>query len=158
MSLCCRIGRPIVSTVAATAYSTYAKAGTATPRSHFAKLGRNGSGAVTRMDDDVAIDELREAVEHLHSVSARFLEAVEVDERFNGEVVWQGAVKIFELTGTRRGQRGPTRGRFGVKARAGSSRPCSECLRSTGRGQSRPYGRAFWAGSKPSGTELASRN
>jgi len=26
-----------------------------------------------------------------------FVEAVEVDERFNGEVVWRGAVKVFEL-------------------------------------------------------------
>jgi hypothetical protein len=51
------------------------------------------------IDDDVSVDELREAVEHLHGVPARFLEAVEVDERFNGEVVWQGAVKVFELTG-----------------------------------------------------------
>jgi hypothetical protein len=51
------------------------------------------------MTDDVSIDELREAVEHLHGVPARFVEAVEVDERFHGEVVWQGAVKVFELTG-----------------------------------------------------------
>lgn len=29
---------------------------------------------------------------------ARFVEAVEIDERFNGEVVCQGAVKVFELT------------------------------------------------------------
>ena len=47
-------------------------------------------------DDDVSVDELREAVEHLHGVPAR---CVEVDERFNGEVAWQGAVKVFELTG-----------------------------------------------------------
>ncbi|MGO9835640.1 MAG: hypothetical protein ACLP1X_15650 [Polyangiaceae bacterium] len=51
------------------------------------------------MDDDVSVDELREAVEHLHGVPARFVETVEVDERFNGEVVWQGAVKVFALTG-----------------------------------------------------------
>jgi hypothetical protein len=49
------------------------------------------------MDDDVSIDELREAVEHMHGVPAHFVEAVEVDERFNGAVVWQGAVKIFAL-------------------------------------------------------------
>ena len=51
------------------------------------------------IDDDVSIEELQKAVEHLHGVPARFLEAVEVDERFKGEVVWQGAVKVFELTG-----------------------------------------------------------
>jgi hypothetical protein len=51
------------------------------------------------MDDDVSIDELREAVEHMHGVAARYVETVEVDERFNGEVVWQGAVKVFALAG-----------------------------------------------------------
>jgi len=35
----------------------------------------------------------------MHGVPARFIEAVEVDERFNGEVVRQGTVKVFELTG-----------------------------------------------------------
>ena len=50
-------------------------------------------------DDDVSIDELQKAVEHMHGVPARFIEAVEVDERFNGEIVWQGAVKVFALTG-----------------------------------------------------------
>jgi hypothetical protein len=51
------------------------------------------------MDDDVSIDELREVVEHIHGVPARFVEVVEVDERFQGQVVWQGAVKVFDLTG-----------------------------------------------------------
>jgi hypothetical protein len=51
------------------------------------------------LDDDVSIDELREAVEHMHGVPARFVEAVEVDERFKGDVLRQGAVKVFALTG-----------------------------------------------------------
>jgi hypothetical protein len=51
------------------------------------------------MNDDVSVDELREAVEHMHGVPASYVETVEVDERFNGEVVWQGAVKVFSLTG-----------------------------------------------------------
>lgn len=59
------------------------------------------------MDDDVSIDELREAVERMHGVPARFVEAVEVDERLNGEVVWQGAVKVFDLTGHSRNPRVP---------------------------------------------------
>ena len=50
------------------------------------------------MDDDVSIDELQKAVEYMHGVPARFIEAVEVDERFNGEVVWQGTVKVLALT------------------------------------------------------------
>jgi len=32
-------------------------------------------------------------------VPARFIEAVELNERFKGEVVWQGAVKVFALEG-----------------------------------------------------------
>ena len=51
------------------------------------------------MDDDVSTDELREWVEYLHGVPASFIEAVEVDERFDGKVVWQGAVKVFALKG-----------------------------------------------------------
>ncbi len=51
------------------------------------------------MDDDVSLDELREAVEYMHGVPATYVETVEVDERFKGEVVWQGAVKVFALTG-----------------------------------------------------------
>lgn len=51
------------------------------------------------MDDDVSIEELQKAVEHLHGVPAKFIEAVEVDERFDGEIVWQGIVKVFDVTG-----------------------------------------------------------
>jgi hypothetical protein len=51
------------------------------------------------MIDDVSITELQKAVEHMHGVPARFVEAVEVDERHEGKPVWQGAVKVFELTG-----------------------------------------------------------
>lgn len=51
------------------------------------------------VDDDVSIDELREAVEHMHGVPATFVEAVEVDERFQGAIVWQGTVKVFALAG-----------------------------------------------------------
>lgn len=49
------------------------------------------------MDDDVSIDELREAVEHMHGVPASYVESVEVDERFQGAIVWQGTVKVFAL-------------------------------------------------------------
>jgi hypothetical protein len=50
-----------------------------------------------RMDDDVSVDELREAVEHMHGVKATFLKAEEVDERFEGAPVWTGSVKVFTL-------------------------------------------------------------
>jgi hypothetical protein len=35
----------------------------------------------------------------MHGVPARYVETVEVDERFKGEIVWQGVVKVFALTG-----------------------------------------------------------
>lgn len=47
--------------------------------------------------DDVSIDELQKAIRHTHGCESLFLEAVEVHERFNGETVWQGAVKVFDL-------------------------------------------------------------
>jgi hypothetical protein len=50
-------------------------------------------------DTDVSIDELREAVEHMHGVPASYLETVEVEERFGGELVWHGFVKTFALAG-----------------------------------------------------------
>jgi hypothetical protein len=40
--------------------------------------------------DDVSIAELQKAIEHMHGVPARFVEAVEVDERHEGKPVWQG--------------------------------------------------------------------
>ena len=49
------------------------------------------------LDDDVSLDELREAVEHLHGAKASHVETVQVDERFQGQPVWQGAVKVFAL-------------------------------------------------------------
>ena len=49
------------------------------------------------VDDEVSIDELREAVEHMHGVPATFVESVDVDERFQGAIVWQGSVKVFAL-------------------------------------------------------------
>jgi hypothetical protein len=50
-------------------------------------------------DDEVSSDELQRHVEHLHECKARFVEAVEVHETHEGKTVWQGAVKIFDLTG-----------------------------------------------------------
>lgn len=51
------------------------------------------------MDDEVSIEELQAAVEHMHGVPASFVESVDVHETFNGETVWQGAVKVFAITG-----------------------------------------------------------
>jgi hypothetical protein len=49
--------------------------------------------------DDVTPDELAKHVEQLHGVPARFVEAVEVKETHEGAIVWEGAVKVFDLAG-----------------------------------------------------------
>jgi hypothetical protein len=51
------------------------------------------------MVDDVSTDELAMHVERLHRAPAKYLESVEVKETFEGQTVWQGAVKVFALTG-----------------------------------------------------------
>ncbi len=50
--------------------------------------------ALLPVTDDVSIEELQKAVEHMHGVPARFVESVEVDERHHRKRVWQGAVKV----------------------------------------------------------------
>ncbi len=35
----------------------------------------------------------------MHGVPARFVEAVEVKEMHEGQTVWEGAVKVFDLVG-----------------------------------------------------------
>jgi hypothetical protein len=63
------------------------------------RVRRRGVDVPSSMTDDVSTAELQKAVEHMHGVPARFVESVEVDERHEGKPVWQGAVKVFELTG-----------------------------------------------------------
>jgi hypothetical protein len=75
------------------------------------------------MGDDVSIDELREAVEHMHGVRECFVEAVEAEERFQGDVVSQGAVKVFDLTEHPSGAK-RTYGQLRASFRTGVARPC----------------------------------
>jgi hypothetical protein len=50
--------------------------------------------------DDVSPEELARHVQAMHGVPARFVEAVEVHEKLpDGRTVWDGAVKVFALTG-----------------------------------------------------------
>ena len=49
------------------------------------------------MTDDVSIDELREAVEHMYDVKVAYVETVAIDERFHGKTVWTGDVKVFAV-------------------------------------------------------------
>jgi hypothetical protein len=56
-------------------------------------------GKHDNVQDDVSVEELQRAVEHLHGCTATFVEAVEVREEHGGKVIWEGAVKIFDLVG-----------------------------------------------------------
>jgi hypothetical protein len=45
------------------------------------------------------IEELREAIRHLHGAQATHIESVPVKETFEGRTVWEGIVEVFELHG-----------------------------------------------------------
>jgi hypothetical protein len=47
----------------------------------------------------ISVDELKTAVERLHGCKATFLEALPVSESFQGRLVWEGVVHVFDLTG-----------------------------------------------------------
>lgn len=47
---------------------------------------------------EVSVDELREAVEHLHGAPARFVVVHHVEERFKGALAWRGTVHEFALS------------------------------------------------------------
>lgn len=48
---------------------------------------------------DVAIAELRQAVERTHGGVARFAQVVSVSESFESKPIWQGVVHVFDLEG-----------------------------------------------------------
>lgn len=43
--------------------------------------------------------ELQKAVERLHGCTARSIEIVEVEEKFQGQTVWHGIVHVFDIEG-----------------------------------------------------------
>lgn len=45
------------------------------------------------------IEELREAIRHMHGAEATHVESVPVKETFQGRTVWEGIVEVFELRG-----------------------------------------------------------
>jgi hypothetical protein len=49
--------------------------------------------------NEVAVSALREAVEGMHGVPARYQFSEAVREEFRGEVVWEGDVAVFTLEG-----------------------------------------------------------
>jgi hypothetical protein len=45
------------------------------------------------------VDQLREAVEHMHGGAATLAQSAPVREIFEGKPVWEGVVHVFDLTG-----------------------------------------------------------
>ena len=48
---------------------------------------------------EVALSELKQAVEVQHGTSATFAQSVPVRETFDGKPVWEGVVHVFDLAG-----------------------------------------------------------
>jgi len=46
---------------------------------------------------EVSIDSLKKAILDLHGCDSTWIESVPVKETFQGEVVWEGVVQVFEL-------------------------------------------------------------
>lgn len=49
--------------------------------------------------NEVGTDQLKDAVERTHGGTAHYVESVQVKEEFDGNVVWEGVVSVFDLTG-----------------------------------------------------------
>jgi hypothetical protein len=49
--------------------------------------------------DSAGIPALQDAIRHMHGCESTWVETVPVTERFNGELVWEGEVQVFELVG-----------------------------------------------------------
>jgi hypothetical protein len=48
---------------------------------------------------EVEADQLKKTVENMHGGTATFARAVPVLETFDGKIVWEGVVSIFDLAG-----------------------------------------------------------
>jgi hypothetical protein len=48
---------------------------------------------------EVEANELKRAVEHLHSGAATLAQSVPIRETFDGKPVWEGVVHVFDLAG-----------------------------------------------------------
>lgn len=55
--------------------------------------------------DPAGLPALIEAIRHLHGAEATHVESVAVRETFNGAIVWEGEVQVFELRGHPRASR-----------------------------------------------------
>lgn len=54
---------------------------------------------------EVAVDELKRAVESQHGCTATFAQSVPVREKFDGQTVWDGVVHIFTVHGNRKARK-----------------------------------------------------
>jgi hypothetical protein len=45
------------------------------------------------------ITELRDVIHKLHGAKAEYVRSVAVQEKFQGRIVWDGVVEVFDLTG-----------------------------------------------------------
>jgi hypothetical protein len=50
---------------------------------------------------EVEADQLKQAVERMHGGSATLAQSVPVRETFEGKMVWEGVVHVFDLAATR---------------------------------------------------------
>lgn len=48
---------------------------------------------------DFDIDDVKQAVQHLHNCKASFIEKVAVIEKFGSQTVWEGMVHVFKIKG-----------------------------------------------------------
>lgn len=55
--------------------------------------------------DPAGLDALRDAIRHMHGAESTFVESIPVTETFNGEIVWQGEVQVFDLVGHAKAKR-----------------------------------------------------
>jgi hypothetical protein len=49
--------------------------------------------------DPAGLPALLDAIRHMHGCEARHVESVPVRETFQGQVVWDGEVQVFDVTG-----------------------------------------------------------
>lgn len=49
--------------------------------------------------DDAGNEALQDAIRHMHGCGSTWVESVPVHEAFNGEVVWDGEVQVYDLIG-----------------------------------------------------------
>ena len=55
--------------------------------------------------NEVAINQLRQAVEQQHGGKALFVQSVPVNEQLDDKPVWQGVVHVFDLEGNPKAKR-----------------------------------------------------